>query len=169
VGQNVDTDGPATGVQTNQLGPVPILVGDGNSYTVRENAKGGSNSLAAYDTSYSCTDQNDPKWPEVTGTIPSGDTQREFTLGTISAGGQKARAIVCTISNKPISGSVTWSKSGPDGTTLLSGSEWTLTGPGVPADTIVKDCTSTPCGTQAYTDQDPNPGAFRLDSLKSGE
>jgi hypothetical protein len=168
VGQNVDTDGPAKGVQTNQLGPVPILVGDGNSYTVRENAKGGSNSLAAYDTSYSCTDQNDPTWPEVTGTIPSGDTQREFTLGTISAGGQKARAIVCTISNKPISGSVTWSKSGPDGTTLLSGSEWTLTGPGVPTNTIVKDCTSTPCGTQPYTDKDPASGAFKLDSLPFG-
>jgi LPXTG-motif cell wall-anchored protein len=168
VGQNVDTDGPATGVQTNQLGPVPILVGDGNSYSVRENAKGGSNSFAAYDTSYSCVDTNDSTWPEVKGTITSGDTQRDFTLGTISAGGAKARAIVCTFTNKPISGSVTWSKSGPDGTTLLSGSEWTLTGPGAPANTVVKDCTSTPCSTQPYTDQDPARGAFRLDSLKFG-
>lgn len=167
VGQNVDTNGPATGVQTNQLGPVPILVGNGSSYTVRETAKGGSNSLTAYDTSYACTDQNDSTWPGVTGTIPSGDTQRDFTLGTISAGGQKARAIVCTFTNKPISGSVTWSKT-DEGGHLLRGSEWTLTGPSVPANTVVKDCTSTPCGTQPYTDQDPAPGSFELDSLKFG-
>jgi LPXTG-motif cell wall-anchored protein len=167
VGQNVDTDGPATGVQTNQLGPVPILVGSGNSYTVRETAKGGANSLTAYDTSYSCTDTNDPTWPGKSGTIPTGDTQRDINLGEIPAGGAQARAIVCTFTNSPISGSVTWSKSGPD-KTRLAGSEWTITKAGVTGQTIVTDCTNLNCSKEAYADQDSNPGAFKLISLQFG-
>lgn len=168
VGQNVNTDGPATGVQTNQLGPVPILVGNGNSYTVRETAtNGGSKSLAAYDTSYSCTDTNDPTWQGASGDNLSGDTQRGFDLGVIPAGGAQARAIVCTITNKPISGSVTWSKSGPD-KTRLAGSEWTITKAGVTGQTTVTDCTNLNCSKEAYADQDSNPGAFKLISLQFG-
>jgi hypothetical protein len=64
-------------------------------------------------------------------------------------------------------GSATWTKvddaKTPD---QLAGSSWTLTGPGVPANTVVTDCTKTgQCGKGAYDDQNPDPGAFLLNGL----
>ncbi|MCI1241461.1 MAG: LPXTG cell wall anchor domain-containing protein [Bifidobacterium subtile] len=72
--------------------------------------------------------------------------------------------IVCTITNSGKPGSVTWEKvDDGDPGTHLSGSQWTLTGPGVPNGTVINDCaTAGSCGSGAYDDQDPRPGYFQL-------
>ncbi|MFJ4166521.1 SpaA isopeptide-forming pilin-related protein [Microbacterium sp. NPDC089698] len=73
---------------------------------------------------------------------------------------------VCTITNASKPGSVVWTKTSKTTGGQLAGSEWTLTGPGLPAQgVVVKDCTTAPC---AGPDQDPAPGAFRLDKLAWG-
>ncbi len=77
----------------------------------------------------------------------------------------------CTFTNKQKPGAATWKKVSSDGTTLLGGSTWTLTGPNVPANTVVTDCTSgsvTTCPAGAYTDQDPVAGQFSLTGLAWG-
>jgi len=77
----------------------------------------------------------------------------------------------CTFTNKQKPGAATWEKVSSDGTTLLGGSTWTLTGPNVPANTVVTDCTSgsgTTCPAGAYTDQDPVAGQFKLANLSWG-
>jgi LPXTG-motif cell wall-anchored protein len=75
-----------------------------------------------------------------------------------------AQNIVCTVTNSGKPGSVTWEKTDDgDSGTHLSGSQWTLTGPGVPAGTVINDCVTTGnCGSGAYDDQDPRPGYFQL-------
>lgn len=73
---------------------------------------------------------------------------------------------VCTITNASKPGSVVWTKTSKNTGGQLAGSEWTLTGPGLPAQgVVVKDCTTAPC---AGPDNDPAPGAFRLDKLAWG-
>lgn len=100
VGQAVTTNGPVTGVQTSYLGPVPILTGAGNSYTIREVAGSGRN-LNSYGTSYECIDTQDSNWGGASGTITTTGAQRQFDLGIIPAGtGTKSRAIECTFTNQ---------------------------------------------------------------------
>ncbi|WP_424709147.1 SpaA isopeptide-forming pilin-related protein [Microbacterium sp. SLBN-111] len=72
--------------------------------------------------------------------------------------------VVCTVTNSSKPGAVTWTKTAKATRGLLAGSEWTLTGPGL-AGTVVKDCAATPC---TGLDQDPAPGAFRLENLAWG-
>lgn len=73
---------------------------------------------------------------------------------------------VCTITNASKPGSVAWTKTSKATGAQLAGSEWTLTGPGLPAQgLVVKDCTAAPC---AGPDLDPAPGAFGLDKLAWG-
>ena len=69
------------------------------------------------------------------------------------------------IINERLVGSVSWRKADADNAEPLSGSTWTLAGPGVPADTVVTDCGQAPCEAGAYKDQDPAPGAFELRGL----
>ncbi len=90
--------------------------------------------------------------------------------GVVTGGSFSVRAgndITCTYTNTPKPGSVTWEKTGGNGKPL-AGSQWTLTGPGVAADTVVTDCTQAPCPTGPYTDQDPRPGSFELAGLVWG-
>lgn len=75
--------------------------------------------------------------------------------------------VTCGITNTTKPGSLTWKKLDADGTTPVAGSEWTLSGPDVPAGTRVADCVGT-CGSGAYEDQDPDPGEFSLTGLKWG-
>ena len=75
--------------------------------------------------------------------------------------------VTCDITNIAQPGSLTWKKLDADETTPLGGSEWTLSGPEVPPDARVTDCVDT-CGSGAYDDQDPEPGAFTLTGLKWG-
>ena len=75
--------------------------------------------------------------------------------------------VTCDITNIAQPGSLTWKKLDADETTPIGGSEWTLSGPEVPQDTRITDCVDT-CGSGAYDDQDPEPGAFILTGLKWG-
>jgi LPXTG-motif cell wall-anchored protein len=56
---------------------------------------------------------------------------------------------------------VTWLKTDESGH-ALGDSQWTLTGPDVPTNTTIADCTSAVCPTGTYADQDPRPGYFEL-------
>ena len=76
--------------------------------------------------------------------------------------------VLCTITNTAKPGSLTWNKVDSDGVTPLAGTTWTLTGPGVPRNTTVEDCTAGPCPAQPYKDQDPAPGSFAIKDLKWG-
>ena len=67
--------------------------------------------------------------------------------------------------NRRLVGSVSWRKADADNAAPLSGSTWTLTGPGVPAGTVVTDCGQAPCEEGAYKDQDPAAGSFKVGGL----
>jgi LPXTG-motif cell wall-anchored protein len=84
---------------------------------------------------------------------------------TIPASDLIAGAVItCDYTNRPYAGTVSWSKVDAGSTsTLLTGSEWTLTGPSYPAYGIpVADCTLSPC---AGPDADPVAGQFRVPVL----
>ena len=76
--------------------------------------------------------------------------------------------VLCTITNTAKPGSLTWNKVDSDGITPLAGTTWTLTGPSVPRNATVEDCTAGPCPAQPYKDQDPAPGSFAIKDLKWG-
>lgn len=76
--------------------------------------------------------------------------------------------VTCTITNSDQPGSVTWTKANSSGQ-ALSGSQWTLTGPGAASGTTVTDCTQAPCSTGAFADQDPVAGTFTLSNLTWGD
>jgi len=71
------------------------------------------------------------------------------------------RDVTCEYTNKVMVGTLTWSKVDEGSTsTLLTGSDWTLTGPSYPSPgTTVPDCTSAPC---AGPDTDPVAGQFSV-------
>nr|WP_300151336.1 SpaA isopeptide-forming pilin-related protein [Propionicimonas sp.] len=84
------------------------------------------------------------------------------TTYTIPAADLIAGAVItCDVGNRPLLGTVTWSKVDAGSTaTLLKGSEWTLTGPGQPSPgTTVVDCAAAPC---TGLDTDPVAGQFSL-------
>jgi LPXTG-motif cell wall-anchored protein len=81
---------------------------------------------------------------------------------TIPAADLIAGAVItCDFGNRPLMGTVIWSKVDAGSiTTLLKGSEWTLTGPGHPSPgTAVVDCIVEPC---TGLDSDPAAGQFSL-------
>lgn len=96
----------------------------------------------------------------------------QITVNSASAqtlsGVMPGDAVACTYTNKTNPGAATWTKIDKANGELLSGSEWTLTGSGVPGNTVVSDCISTPCAAGAYADQDPAPGKFQLTNLTPG-
>lgn len=109
---------------------------------------------------------------------PKSGTPRTVTLTGVSGSVPNVApgdAVVCTFVNKQSPGSAAWQKIGQGATfALLSGSEWTLTGPGIAASpaTVVTDCVVTapatcPTGTP-YLDQDPAAGKFQLTGLVWG-
>jgi hypothetical protein len=75
-------------------------------------------------------------------------------------------SVTVTNTADQVPGSAIWTKVDDAKTpNRLAGSSWTLTGPGVPANTVVTDCTSSPCPAGPFTDQDSRPGAFQLNGL----
>lgn len=80
--------------------------------------------------------------------------------------------VECTFQNKPIAGSALWQKvnegTGPQ-RAHLSGSTWSLSGPSVPRNTVVVDCTGTPCPTSAFSDRDPRAGFLEIGQLEQGK
>lgn len=78
--------------------------------------------------------------------------------------------VTCKFTNADLPGTVVWDKVNDSAhPQLLGGSEWQLTGPGVPAGTTVTDCIQATCPSGAYKDQDPTPGKFKLESLTWGD
>ncbi|WEV64048.1 CshA/CshB family fibrillar adhesin-related protein [Bifidobacterium sp. ESL0732] len=69
------------------------------------------------------------------------------------------------LKNVDVPGTLEWSRYDGDGKTLLSGSEWELTGPN--GEKIeVQDCTALEC---TGADKDPTPGKFKVTGLKWGK
>jgi len=79
-------------------------------------------------------------------------------------------AVECEFRNQPLPGSVVWQKVDEHGE-HLTGSAWSLTGPGVPTGTVVTDCVAASdaeCGTENFTDRDHRAGYFKLTGLSNG-
>lgn len=97
---------------------------------------------------------------------------------TLTGSGNPNRAIQpgdrieCEFVNREQPGSAAWQKVDEASTsTRLSGSEWELTGPGVPEDTVVTDCvaaSAAACPAGDYRDRDHRAGYFRIDNLIHG-
>ncbi|WP_058623829.1 SpaA isopeptide-forming pilin-related protein [Microbacterium testaceum] len=102
---------------------------------------------------------------------PAGYQKGSWTCtgGTVTGGSVSVATdadVVCTVTNASMPGSVTWTKTSKATGDLLSGSEWTVSGPAfVAPNNVVVDCVSSPC---TGLDKDPAPGAFRLDGLAWG-
>ena len=89
-------------------------------------------------------------------------------LGSSSVQVKGTDRITCSVTNTTKPGALSWTKVDQDGKTLLGGTTWTLTGPGVPAGTVVEDCQAAGCRTGAYRDTNPAPGAFDVEGLPWG-
>ena len=89
-------------------------------------------------------------------------------LGSSSVRVKGTDRITCSVTNTTKPGALSWTKVDQDGKTPLGGTTWTLTGPGVPAGTVVEDCQAAGCRTGAYRDTNPAPGAFDVEGLPWG-
>ena len=89
-------------------------------------------------------------------------------LGSSSVRVKGSDRITCSVTNTTKPGALSWTKVDQDGKTPLGGTTWTLTGPGVPAGTVVEDCQAAGCRTGAYRDTNPAPGAFDVEGLPWG-
>ena len=89
-------------------------------------------------------------------------------LGSSSVRVKGSDRITCSVTNTTKPGALSWTKVDQDGKTPLGGTTWTLTGPGVPAGTVVEDCQAAGCRTGAYRDTNPAPGAFDVGGLPWG-
>lgn len=159
------TDGPATGVQSESAGPAIAVVG--TQYTISELAAG-TTSLSNYATSYVC------RW---------GSEEAAFAQGTLTGASRSAilpaipaeragQALVCTLTNTPIwPGIARWAKSDRTSAALLSGSQWTLTGPTGAASTVrtVDDCVAASAAACTGPDKDYRAGQFEIHGLPNGE
>lgn len=97
----------------------------------------------------------------------TGNNTFTFTVNATTAGTEIDKG---SFTNPRKPGTVTWGKvDDQTSPNPLGGSEWTLTGPGVPAGTVVVDCAATPCLTGAFTDQDQVAGQFKLEGLAWGD
>lgn len=101
------------------------------------------------------------------GTDPGGQAYASTVTGSRVFVSNQDR-VTCEITNTTKAGSLKWKKLDSDAATPLAGSEWTLTGPGLPGGTTITDCTQAPCPTEAYADQDPAAGLFELTGLAWG-
>jgi LPXTG-motif cell wall-anchored protein len=157
------TKGNNPGIQPDQIGPLPVR--RGTQLTFAEAASGMPN-LNNYDSTWACTvdgDQlEDANGNDVKGTGTSGSL-------TFPTDGQD---VTCIFTNTPKPGNATWQKQDSSTKAPLDGSEWTLTGgpnwATVPANTVVSDCTSSPCAAGLYKDQDSAAGKFQLNGLPIG-
>lgn len=80
--------------------------------------------------------------------------------------------VTCTVVNKALPGSVTWTKVDSVTKSPLPGSEWTVTYGG--KSFTVVDCDDAPCAAETdevdvLLDQDPAAGSFKLDGLSWGD
>ena len=78
-------------------------------------------------------------------------------------------AVVCTVHNEDLPGSVSWVKTGPDGEQLLAGSEWTLRHPLGGESQVVTDCVADTAEECVGADLDPAAGKFLVGELRWGD
>ncbi|WP_427870282.1 hypothetical protein [Leucobacter luti] len=77
--------------------------------------------------------------------------------------------VSCRITNRDLPGTVVWTKVDESGTPI-GGSEWVLTGPGIPAaGVVIPDCEAAPCTGSGPHDTNPAPGGFAIGGLSWGE
>ncbi|MDC4233027.1 CshA/CshB family fibrillar adhesin-related protein [Actinomyces sp. B33] len=105
---------------------------------------------------------------ETPGTIRETGVPFESTVSTSTVTVANSDRVTCTITNSSLPGTLTWNKVDEDSATLLGGTSWVLTGPGVPPETVVVDCERAACPVGDHLDQDPAPGRFRLTNLRWG-
>lgn len=103
---------------------------------------------------------------------PTSGSARSVTLQGVDAVLDSVKpgdTVACEFTNRPIPGSVTWEKIDQNDKPL-AGSEWTIiSGPGISGDgVIVSDCIAATCPAGTWHDQDPEPGAFKLENLVWG-
>ncbi|QQM67740.1 CshA/CshB family fibrillar adhesin-related protein [Actinomyces weissii] len=86
--------------------------------------------------------------------------------------------IQCTLTNRPVPGSVSWRKTGPDGAVVrvaqqpgtgLHGARWRLTGPSHRQGVEVDDCVATNALACTGLDKDPAAGELEVTGLKWGD
>lgn len=162
----VTTDGPSSGLQTKVAGPV--LTQRGEPITLAETFTGSD----SYATTYKCVATNTTPLAVDTDpvTILEGTgTYGTFNVPTASENGGTKGQIICTLSNSPLKGSVTWTKNNGQGS-LLPGSEWRISGPGFTAPGgLVQDCVAANEDGCTGLDKDPVAGQFKLDPLAYGD
>ncbi|MFC0581776.1 MSCRAMM family protein [Micrococcoides hystricis] len=98
-------------------------------------------------------------------TPPNGYTLSSPAVSAVTV--TKNAVIERRFQNPRIKGSITFSKVDADTQSLLSGSRWTLQGPGIGGPTVtIQDCTAEPCNGP---DKNPAAGQFRINDLAWGE
>ncbi|WP_111835865.1 SpaA isopeptide-forming pilin-related protein [Actinomyces bovis] len=100
-------------------------------------------------------------------TVPEGYVGASDKHFTITSAHATAPNSLGSITNTPIKGVITWTKTKPDGS-ALGGSTWSLT-PTNPVGAVrqITDCTAAPC-VPANGDRDQRPGYFRLGDMTYG-
>ncbi|GAA2178126.1 hypothetical protein GCM10009847_06900 [Leucobacter tardus] len=94
-----------------------------------------------------------------------GATFNATTRAVTIARGQQAQ---CTVVNRDLPGTLTWSVTDPSGTPL-AGSTWTLIRPGGAAPLTIEDCVAASAAACTGPDRDPAAGAFSLTNLPWGD
>ncbi|RRC95661.1 hypothetical protein EII11_05185 [Schaalia canis] len=116
---------------------------------------------------------NPPGWvcTETPGTVRPGNRPfaARVTAGPGALSVPRADRISCRVAFRPVYAELRWSKVDSQGN-FLGGSEWQLSGPQVPADTIIRDCDSRACtrASGPYIDKDPAKGKFHIIELRWG-
>ncbi|QWW19267.1 hypothetical protein I6B53_09215 [Schaalia sp. 19OD2882] len=112
---------------------------------------------------WTCTQSEDARPGDVFSTTvaPTVDGTATVTVG-------QGDRITCEVTNTTKPGTLEWGKKDALTGVAVGGSEWSLTGPDVPAGAVVADCVNAPCPTGAYSDGDPAPGSFTVRDLKWG-
>ncbi|MDZ8201117.1 DUF5979 domain-containing protein [Microbacterium sp. SSW1-59] len=103
------TTGSATGVQTEQIGPIPVIAGD--EYEISESMAAGDG--ADYASSWTCDD---------------GQTVTEGTSGTVEIPDVSGASVLCTFTNAPLVTAVSVDKTELDaaGENPTAGAGWTV-------------------------------------------
>ncbi len=131
------TSGSATGIQTEQVGPVAVIAG--NTYTVAETVSG-TTDFTKYATTYVCTVRPSTT-PIASGTTTSGTVQIPVSSGA-------GAAVECVFTNTPLTASVTITKQVQDsrGQNQVVAQGWAVN---ATASATSGSVTGSPSGTQA--------------------
>ncbi|KTS84948.1 hypothetical protein NS183_13625 [Microbacterium testaceum] len=130
------TSGTATGIQSNQLGPIPVKTG--STVTIGETmASGSPTPLTQYASTTRCVDQNNNVIPVT-------------SSGNLTIPSTSSTAVTCVIRNAPLAASVTVTKSVQDvnGQNAQPAANWTL---GATTTATTGTATQTPAATSQTT------------------